>query len=237
MKKISALILMMSQVAMAEVSTEDLIPDDSITTESEGIYIYPAPKEQAVETPNMDVEIQPAPPLLDYNNFPTEKVATLKALELAWHIKKGLISADAKLRFLGSKRDVHEDLKLYSDSIKWHVRAIQAGLDVNHFIEYIKAGKTPEEQSARMAVLVRDAELCGYGFALYADNNEKCSRFPDQLTAERHYRASLDTIDERDATISWLNSINADLAKQLDASNSLVVKLQSQIKKLKIGKR
>lgn len=175
----------------------DLVPDDTIKID--GLVIRPqsavTDQNDAVSSPDGDeMEGAPAWPDLDYNNFTPAQISILKNLELKNTIKKGLIPADAKLRFLGSKRDIHEDLKLYSNSIKWHVRAINEGREVNYYIDYIKAGRTPEEQSARMAVLVRDAELCGYGFEIF-EGSGICNVFPTPEQCEQNYYACGETLN------------------------------------------
>ena len=174
----------------------DLIPNDSISTESPEVVTIKTPAMHEVgsvfsgssgtETPNGLYGVGlPMPAYGDYNNFSAEKIASIKAGQLANAIKKGWYKSGMELRFLASKRSAQEDLILYSDTITAHQRAIKEGKDVNFYIDEIKAGRYS------VARLRRDVEICGTGFEIYPDSGI-CNEFvTHQATEQNYYHAKL----------------------------------------------
>lgn len=194
--------------------------------------VYDAPQEQSTENPVWDGVITPAGPVYDVNNLPQEFVNNLKANHIKQMIKKGIIKDASEVRFVNKGRSglAFDELTLYSITIDAHARALYEGKDPMYYVDLLNA---KDKTSAR---IIRDAQVCRDRFEFWP-NSSKCSKFPTHEIAERHYDSSLKTLEERDATIAWLNSINLDLAKQLDEANKTVAKLQAQIKKLKKGRR
>ena len=167
-----------------------LEPNSSITTESPDVVIIKTPTKQQAETPSTDIVIIPQTPYLDYNNLSPEFVRNLKAGQLANFIKINKLAKDVELRMFASRRSAQEDLALYSLSITLHQRAIKEGIDINYYLDQVKAGKIS------LARLKKDVDSCGTGFLLYPDTNpNKCSKSSSWLEAERAHDAAGDTID------------------------------------------
>lgn len=242
------LICLSTNVALAQ-TTEDAIFQPGPNTESLEVVVIKAPEmhevgsvfsgSSGIETPSMDVPIQPMPPYMIPGQFSPEKVASLKKAQMAYMVRLGWIAPGVEMKMLRSSRSASEDLEFYSLSISLHQRAIKEGKKGDYYIELLKEGKTvvTYDYAARsMAQLKRDVELCGTGFALFSDASD-CSRFSSQLEAEGHYHFSLKTLKERDDTIANMNSGVASLNARLAAKDKEIAALNATIKKLKRGRK
>lgn len=254
MKRIvmTGLICLNASLAMSEITTEDAIFHPGPSTDSIEVVVLKSPEmhevgsvfsgSSGIETPSMDVPIQPMPPYMIPGEFSAEKVANLKAAQLANMVKKGLIAPGVEMKMLRSGRSASEDLRFYSLSLTLHQRAIKEGKKGDYYIELLKEGKTIVEfdfQARSLEDLQKDVELCGTGFRIYPNdpNSRLCSSFASQAEAETHYIASKDTIDERNKTIEMLAAGNTQLGDLLTSKLKEIESLKATIKKLKKGRK
>lgn len=195
-----------------DIST--LVPDNSISTESKGIFVYPIPKGQVSDNPAFNAEIKPQGPNYNVNDLPLEFVRNLKAGQLANAIRLGWFPANVDLRMLASKRSAQEDLEFYSLSIKAHQRAITEGKDVNFYIDEIKAGRYS------VARLKRDVEVCGTGFEFWP-NSKMCNQYPTHEICEQQK-------DAADLTVKILQGKLESATKTIEQLNILIAKLSKK---------
>lgn len=158
----------------------DLIPNNSISTESPEIVVVKTPTEQEAESPSMNVYVKPQPPYISPDSLSPEFVANLIAGQLKNAVARGILPANIEIKRFTGKRSAQEDLEFYALSIMLHQRAIKEGRDVNYYLDQVKAKKIP------LARLKRDIDLCGLGFEIYPDSNI-CSEFKDHQETEQHY--------------------------------------------------
>lgn len=183
-----------------------------------------------IETPSMDVPVQPMPPYAIPGEFSPEFVANLKAGQLKNMIRLGWIKPGETIKLLASKRSAQEDLEFYSFSVTMHHRAISEGKPGDFYVVGVK------NKTISFDKLKRDIEVCGINFEIY-DGSGLCSIWRDHQQAEQHYRASLDTIKEKDDRLKMLLEVNNDIINRYEASVRTIQQLQAQIKKLKKGRR
>lgn len=252
---IGSLVLLNSSLSIAQNGTENATFMPGPSTE-EAIFQpggigdipttdYGAPLENYTPTdrPSWDVEVASAPPVSAVEDLPQEFWDNLKEAHRLRMIKimvaKGIIKNASEattdtVRFISKARSglAFDDLTFYSITVEAHARALWENKDPMFYVDKINAR---DKDAPR---IIRDAQRCKDRFEIYSgDDKSPCSLFPSHEIAERHYRASLETVEERNNTIAWLNSINQDVAKQLDLVVTENSKLKAQIKKLKKGKR
>lgn len=246
---VGGLILLNSSLVIAQNGTENAVFMPGPSTEEApfapgGIgdiptTVYDTPLENYTPTdrPSWDVPVSEAPPITAVEDLPPEFWANLKAA----HTKQMILKL-AKLNIKATEQDIRyvnarsglafDDLTFYSITIEAHARALWEGKDPMFYVDKLNAR---DKDAPR---IIRDAQRCKDRFEIYSgDDKSPCSLFPTHEIAERHYKASKDTVDEKNDTIAWLNSINQDLAKQLDLAVTENSKLKAQIKKLKRGKK
>lgn len=188
----------------------DLIPNDSITTDSPEVVIIKTPTKQQAETPSTDVVVIPQPPYFDYNNLSPEFVRNLKAGQLKNATRLGLLPEARELKFFTTPRSAQEDLELYSFTLTLHQRAIAAGLDVNHYIEGVKSG------IYSLSRLKRDVEVCGTGFEFWP-NSRMCNQYATHEICEQQKDAADLTVkilnDKYQASVSTIEQLKVLVAK------------------------
>ena len=185
-QKSMVILLLFIDTAIAQ-EINDLIPNDSISTESPEVYVIKTPTEQEEESPAwQSVFVAPMGPNLDYNSseFQAERKKTLLKIML----DRKLLPRDVELEFFASRRSAQEDLEFYSLCLILHQRAIKEGKDVNFYLEEVKA------ERIELRKLQRDVAICGTGFEIF-EGSGICNAFPTHEQAEQNYYACGETLN------------------------------------------
>ena len=204
-----AIVLLLGIICFAvrDASAQDinsLVPDASITTESDTIQKIEVAIAQIVETPSMDVPVIPMPPITDLSEYKSGAGQEL----FIYGMMTAMVERADRENFYCQK-DLDAGYRPCSfGSIKPR----------DHYAKIWLADYNALQVKSRenLTALAKDAVKCLGGFE-YWPNSGLCNKFATHELCERDFGASVDTIkilnDKYNASVQTIEQLKALVAK------------------------